>query len=95
MITSSKQVDGTEPANRCDAEKIGPDERFDIGLAIREYTDEAEAYTEAEKRFKRVCDRLRGLLGKNRTVVAQVGMRAYLVRTDRQGNLDVQTIEWV
>lgn len=91
MITSSKPA----TVNRCDAEKIGPDERFDIGLAIREYTDEFEAYTEVEKRFRRVCDRLRGLLGKNRTVVAQVGMRAYLIRTDRESNLDVQEVESV
>ena len=69
--------------------------RVALSLAVGRYLRSADRFNQASQEFTGACKSLRQQLGNEQRFVVQVDWKHYLVTSDRDGNFDVEPIQFI
>lgn len=69
--------------------------RVALSLAVGRYLRSADRFNQASLEFTGACKSLRQQLGNEQRFVVQVDWKHYLVTSDRDGNFDVEPIQFI
>jgi hypothetical protein len=71
------------------------EQRVAISLAVGRYLRTSEAFNDATKEFNEACTKLRSVLSEPVRVITKVQYRHYLVTSNKEGDFEVEEIEFI